>query len=197
MRWVFAVLASVAVVTLLVIGLTQASRSERGETATPRAFNLAQARHTLATAPAPLGGLYRRANQLLAGGRPAFRARLAALRGHPVVVNKWASWCGPCRAEFPVFQHVAARRGTRVAFLGVDGTDTRPAASAFLRQYPLPYPSYEDPREAIARSIDAPKNYPITVFVDARGRTAFIHAGGYVSEAELDADIDRYLGRDA
>jgi cytochrome c biogenesis protein CcmG, thiol:disulfide interchange protein DsbE len=192
MRRALVLLAAVALVAVLVIGLTQASRNS-GSQGTPARFDLGQAKRRLATAPAPLRGVYAQANQLLGGGRHAFDRRLAQLKGHPVVVNKWASWCVPCRAEFPMFESVATQRGTKVAFLGVNGTDKRPAATKFLRQRPLPYPSYEDPKEAIARSISAPANYPITVFLDRRGKTAFIHPGSYRSEADLRADIDRYL----
>ncbi len=54
--------------------------------------------------PPTLAALHGQADRLLGGGLSAFRARLAALHGYPVVVNKWASWCGPCQSEFPVFQ---------------------------------------------------------------------------------------------
>jgi cytochrome c biogenesis protein CcmG/thiol:disulfide interchange protein DsbE len=192
MRRATVVLAAVAVAAFLVIGLTQALHDKPKPAAVAR-FDLGQAQRRLAAAPAPLNGLYAQANQLLPGGRKAFDQRLARLTGHPIVINKWASWCIPCRAEFPMLENVAARRGTTVAFVGVNGTDKRPAAQKFLRERPLPYPSYEDPHEAIARSIEAPANYPITVFVDRRGRTAFIHPGSFRSEAELDGDIDRYL----
>jgi cytochrome c biogenesis protein CcmG, thiol:disulfide interchange protein DsbE len=192
MRRALAMFAAAALVVVLVIGLTQASRDSTPQAA-PARFDLGKAKQRLQAAPAPLNRLYGQANELLGGGRTAFDRRLAQLRGHPVVINKWASWCVPCRAEFPMFETVAARRGTSVAFLGVNGSDKRPAAVKFLRTRPLPYPSYEDPREAIARSLSAPANYPITVFIDRRGKTAFIHQGSYRSESDLNADIDRYL----
>src|SRR5215208_4975576 len=87
----------------------------------------------LAGAPAPLRReLYSRPSVLLEGGKPQFERTVAALNGYPVVVNKWASWCGPCRFEFPFFQKQVTKRGKRVAFLGVDGEDSRDAARRFL-----------------------------------------------------------------
>ena len=109
----------------------------------------------LAGASPPLASLYRQANRLLPGGVDAFDARLSGLRGHPVVVNKWASWCGPCHEEFPWFQDLSARLGKRVAFLGVDSNDSSAAARTFLREFPVPYPSYSDPGQEIARAIRA------------------------------------------
>ena len=110
------------------------------------------------------------------------------------MINKWASWCGPCRAEFPIFQQVATERGKEIAFVGVNARDKRPAAERFATQYPVPYPSYDDPGEDIARALKAPSNFPVTLFVDADGKTVFTHQGGYRSAADLAADIDRYLG---
>lgn len=192
MRRALVPLAAVALAVVVVIGLTQASQKPTPDGTAAR-FDLAQAQRRLAGAPPPLASLYRQANRLLGGGRAAFERRIAQLKGHPIVINKWASWCMPCRAEFPMFENVAAQRGKTVAFVGVNGNDKRPAAEKFLRQRPLPYPSYEDPHESIARAIEAPANYPITVFLDRRGRTAYIHPGSFRSEAELNADIDRYL----
>lgn len=193
MRALLLTLGVLAVTALVVVGLLQAGGSE-GERATrPQPFDLGEARRQLAGAPAPLAALHAQAAEILPGGRSAFRDRLDELEGHPVVVNKWASWCPPCRAEFPAFQAQSTKRGREIAFLGINAGDKRPAAERFLASRPVPFPSYEDPREDIARTLRAGMSYPVTVFIDRRGRTAFIHQGGYASEADLAADIDRYL----
>jgi cytochrome c biogenesis protein CcmG, thiol:disulfide interchange protein DsbE len=189
--WILGVLILTGV---LVVGLSQAGDNNTTPTAPEEPFNLQAAQRELAGAPAPLAALHRQSNDLLDGGVRAFERRLAELKGHPVVINKWASWCNPCRAEFPVFQQLATERGKQVAFLGLNAGDSSDPARKFLSQYPVPFPSYEDPDEEIARELKAPANYPITLFVDARGKTAFIHQGGYTSKQQLAADVDRYLG---
>ena len=100
----------------------------------------------------PCPPLHVAADRLLRGGPGAFHARLASLRGYPVVVNKWASWCGPCQIEFPAFQRAAVAFGRQVAFVGVDGKDANPSAAAFLRKFPVTYPSYVDPQETHRRA---------------------------------------------
>ena len=189
MRRVLYILAAVALVAIVVIGLGQAGRDEAA-TPAAKAFDLDAAKQQLAGAPAPLAALYEQPNTILDSG---FDKRVKALEGHPIVINKWASWCRPCRAEFPIFQQVATERGKDVAFLGVNAGDKRPAAEKFLGERPLPYPSYEDPDEDIAEELKAAKFYPMTIFIDAKGKTAFIKAGEYTSRAELEADIDKYL----
>ncbi|HEX3831970.1 MAG TPA: TlpA disulfide reductase family protein [Solirubrobacteraceae bacterium] len=144
---------------------------------------------------APLVSLHGQAGQLLSGGTAAFHDRLAHLRGHPVVINKWASWCGPCQTEFPAFQRAAVRYGRRVAFIGVDSKDHAASAKAFLRRFPVTYPSYVDPHASIANSIDAAQYFPQTVYITARGKPAFVHAGPYETAAALERDIRFYLLR--
>jgi thiol-disulfide isomerase/thioredoxin len=144
--------------------------------------------------PAPLVSLHLQANQLLGGGVTAFRKRMAVLNGYPVVVNKWASWCGPCQIEFPAFQKAAVKYGRQVAFLGIDGKDGNGAAAAFLHRFPVTYPSYTDPNESIARAYQASTYYPQTLFFTKHGHKTYVfdHAGPYETAAALEQDIRRY-----
>ncbi len=142
--------------------------------------------------PPSLAALHAQANQLLTGGPKAFKARLASLHGYPVIVNKWASWCGPCQSEFPVFQKVAVEFGRRVAFVGIDGKDPGSGGKAFLKKFPVTYPSYYDPGEDIARAIQAATFYPQTIYFDRQGKLVYDHAGAYVSDSALIKDIRRY-----
>ena len=192
MRRLAVILAGLALVVVLVVGLTQAGGKDSGASSDPP-FDLAKARRDLAGAPPPLAALHDQSAELLGGGRSAFRRRLAELKGYPVVVNKWASWCAPCRTEFPIFQAESVAKGKQVAFLGLNAGDSRDPARRFLRASPLPFPSYVDPKEAIAKSIQAPANYPITIFFDERGRQVYSHQGGYRKQADLAADLKRYL----
>ena len=146
----------------------------------------------LAGSPAPLAALHRQANQLLPGGADAYQERLAQLRGYPVVANVWASWCGPCRVEFPVLQQLAARYGKRVAFLGIDWQDSDDAATTFLSEAPVPYPSYSDPDQDIANSLGPLRGVPDTAFYDRAGELVHLKQGPYSDESELEADVRRY-----
>jgi len=146
----------------------------------------------LAGSPPPLAALYRQGGDLLPGGVNAYEKRLAALRGYPAVVNVWASWCGPCRFEFPRLQQAAAGYGKRVAFLGIDSEDSDDAARTFLEEAPVPYPSYTDPDKEIAESVGASLGFPDTAFYDRDGKLVYLKQGPYGDAAELRADIERY-----
>lgn len=134
------------------------------------------------------------ASELLPGGNPAFQARIDSLKGLPVVVNKWASWCAPCIAEAPDLQATAKKYGNRVAFLGVNVSDSDAKAKAFLGKYPQPYPSYSDPDVKISKEFPPPGRPPVTNIYDTEGRLVHSVIGQIRSAAELDEMIQRYAG---
>jgi len=149
----------------------------------------------LAGAPPPLAALHAQENELLDGGVDAYEQRLGKLEGYPVVTNVWASWCVPCRTEFPVLQKLSARYGKRVAFLGVDSQDDSDAAATYLESMPVPYPSYTDTDADIAESIGN-RGLPITAFYDRAGELCFVRKGQYPDTAELEADVRRFALRE-
>ena len=148
------------------------------------------ARRVLAGSPAPLAALHDQAGRLL-GGFAALQTRLRQLRGYPVVLNAWASWCPPCRAEFPIFAAASALYGRQVAFLGADTEDTAQDASAFLAKHPVSYPSYQTSSAALD-SIASIEGTPTTIYIGRDGKVVFKHIGQYESEATLDEDIAHY-----
>jgi cytochrome c biogenesis protein CcmG, thiol:disulfide interchange protein DsbE len=128
----------------------------------------------------------------LPGGREGFERYIERQRGTPVVVNKWASWCGPCRFEFPFFESQARKRRGEVVFVGVNSEDNREDARRFLEEHPVPYKHFDDPTQEVAASFNGVQGFPVTAFYDARGGREFVHYGGYATEAQLAEDIDRY-----
>jgi cytochrome c biogenesis protein CcmG, thiol:disulfide interchange protein DsbE len=128
----------------------------------------------------------------LPGGVDAFKKKIEGERGTPVVVNKWASWCGPCRLEFPFLRDQAKKRKGDVVFIGVNSNDNRGDAEDFLEEEPVPFKHFEDPKLEIAAAFNAVQAFPSTAFYDSKGELAFVHQGGYSSEKDLAEDIDRY-----
>ena len=144
----------------------------------------------LAGSPPPLAALHRQASRLLAG-EPALAARLRTLRGYPVVINAWASWCGPCRSEFGLFASASARYGRQVAFLGADTDDFPGDARAFQAQHPVSYPSYQATTANLS-GLAAIEGLPTTIFISPAGRIVYVHTGQYDSQGTLDQDINSY-----
>jgi cytochrome oxidase Cu insertion factor (SCO1/SenC/PrrC family) len=159
-------------------------------TATAPSPPVAQAE--LARSPHPLATLHRQAASLL-GSDAALQARLRALRGYPVVINAWASWCTPCREESSLFAAASARYGRQVAFLGANINDTSASARAFLAAHPVSYPSYQGSTASLSWLAQI-EGMPTTIFVDRSGRVADVHTGQYQTEGTLVDDIERYAG---
>jgi len=195
MRKALLALGAVALVIAVVIGANQTEDGDLPGAKPVRALTLAEVSRPLPGAPPQLAALHARVNELAPGGKKALDAELRELRGHPVVVNLWASWCGPCRHELPFFQRQAVKRGAQIAFLGVNSNDSRDNARELAARYPMPYPSFVDPRLNVAGGYGA-RGLPVTAFYDARGKRVLVHQGGFTSETQLAAEIDRYaLGR--
>lgn len=117
---------------------------------------------------------------------------LASLRGKPVVVNFFASWCVPCRKEMPALQAVSAKVKDRVAFLGVDHQDDRQGALQLLADTGVQYPTGYDPDGKVATSYGL-FGMPTTLFVAADGRLLEKHTGE-LSGAQLEETITRLFG---
>jgi cytochrome c biogenesis protein CcmG/thiol:disulfide interchange protein DsbE len=115
------------------------------------------------------------------------RISLAELRGLPVVINFWASWCGPCRHEIPLFTTAAARDRGRVAFIGVDVQDLTGDALHFLPKFHVNYVSARDGSDGIYRRYGL-TGVPETFFLDRNGRTV-VHVPGVVDSRMLERGL--------
>lgn len=124
-------------------------------------------------------------------------AALADYRGEVVVLNFWASWCGPCRDEQPELNEAyEALEGLPVRFLGVNfREDTLPNARAHVREFAMPYDSLHDPTNTIAAALQVP-TIPATVLIDPAGRIAGRLPGVILGPQEVVAFAER-LAREA
>ena len=192
MRIAGIVAAIVVLAAVVVVGLKQAATNDAGQSADKTAApTLGQAQSRLSGSPPALAALHAEAARLLPGGPAALAKRMQALRGYPVVLNIWASWCGPCRQEMPVLQEVSVDRGRKVAFLGVDLKDNIPAAKRLLAQFPVSYPSYGDPDGTVFNDNHL-AGVPSTIFYSRSGKRQLVHSGPYLSADDLNSDINRY-----
>jgi thiol-disulfide isomerase/thioredoxin len=116
----------------------------------------------------------------------AFHQLLAQLKGTPVVVNVWASWCTPCVAEAPLLK-AAALKNPDIQFLGVDIQDSRSGATGFLISHGVPYPSLFDPAGAIRTDLGS-IGQPVTAFYDAQGNQV-AKVDGQIGADQLAAEL--------
>lgn len=105
--------------------------------------------------------------------------RLAGERGHPVLLNFWASWCEPCRAEMPSLERLAvAQREAGLRVVAVNYREGEPAVKRFLAQVPLQLPVVRDADGAAARAFGI-RIFPSTVAIDRQGRARFVIVGEF------------------
>ncbi len=125
-------------------------------------------------------------------GRPVV---LSAYRGHRVILNFWASWCVPCRAEFPVLRQLLTRHPD-VVVLGVVFQDFDNPARAFLRSEGASWPGVRDPQGQIATAyeVGAKPGIPVSILIDPGGRVADHHIGPLAGEAAAEAFVNQAPG---
>jgi cytochrome c biogenesis protein CcmG/thiol:disulfide interchange protein DsbE len=124
--------------------------------------------------------------------RPSATVSLHQFAGRPVVVNFWASWCPPCRQEMPALAAMASRYGGRVAFVGVDTNDQRPAALSFVRAAGVTYPVAFDATGTVAVK-EGLFGLPDTLFVSPAGVVVGRQLGP-MSESRIEALVMRAFG---
>jgi cytochrome c biogenesis protein CcmG/thiol:disulfide interchange protein DsbE len=174
---VLASLALAALLALLLSRLVQASQAVRHP-----------ASYALAGQPAPDFTL----STWTWDGSPRQTIHLAAVKGHPIVINFWASWCDACRAEEPVLEAAWQKyRGQGVLFIGVAIEDQQQAGTDFLRQYGVTFPSGPDPTGTIAVAYGI-IGVPETVFIDRHGLVRS-KVNGALDDGTLDRTLQALL----
>ncbi len=110
-----------------------------------------------------------------------FEGILVGLRGKPVIVNVWASWCSPCRTETPLLERAWRQHNESVVILGVASRDVRPSAAAFLEEFGVTYPTLFDDSGAI-RSALGVRGFPTTYIFNANGELQSTIVGGLTEQ---------------
>jgi len=180
------VLLAAAFLVLLGYGLTAKADDDDIDQALAQGASAPAPDFELAVLGPGRGPLPARVKTALADGRLS----LSELRGRPVALNLWASWCPPCRAEQPDLERAwrAERERGDVLFLGIDQQDLTPDARAWIDEFGVTYPQVRDPSDRTARSYGA-TGLPETYFIDARGRVVG-HVIGQITPEQLMAGVE-------
>jgi cytochrome c biogenesis protein CcmG/thiol:disulfide interchange protein DsbE len=119
--------------------------------------------------------------------------RLADLRG-PLVINVWAQWCGPCRAEAPYLAELQRKAGDKLKLIGIDYVDSQPdLAVKFAIEQHWDYPQLVDAEKQTQQALRI-AGPPLTAFVDAKGAVVYVHQGVLTSQHQLDQLVKDKLG---
>jgi thiol-disulfide isomerase/thioredoxin len=188
------VLLAVVVVALLAAGCTspQQRLEDHVDVNTPELRTLKE-RAGIEPCPEPANGVTTQAPDVVLpclGGGPDVALRSVS---GPAVLNVWAQWCGPCRAELPLFQRLHERAGGRLQVLGIDWQDTQPdGALELARVTGVRYPLVADPAALVSDAwrVDG---LPVTVFVDERGATT-VRRGAIDSYKQLTRLVTEHTG---
>lgn len=114
--------------------------------------------------------------------------------GTPAVVNLWAGWCEPCRAELPEVEKFAQAAAGKVAVIGVDSSDTKTSGSSLIADAKLTYPMLFDPSLALGHAVGQ-NHLPVTLFVRPGGEIAHTYLSTTPLNSRKIAELsERYLG---
>jgi thiol-disulfide isomerase/thioredoxin len=117
------------------------------------------------------------------------------MRGKVVVVDFWASWCGPCKGSFPVLEELHKRYARQgLVVLGINLDETREAMQEFLAKHPVTFPVVRDQAQKMVKSVSI-GTMPTSFLLDGEGKVRFIHTGfhGARTEKEYAQEIEELL----
>jgi cytochrome c biogenesis protein CcmG, thiol:disulfide interchange protein DsbE len=118
---------------------------------------------------------------------------LRRLTGRPMVVNLWASWCGPCREELPALARLSRSAGDRLRVIGVASLDVPANSVSFASDNRLPFPSLQDRDGDLERGLRR-NGLPVTVLVRPDGTVAYVYQGAPLTDTTLRDLVGDKLG---
>ncbi|MCL4721003.1 MAG: TlpA family protein disulfide reductase [Gammaproteobacteria bacterium] len=165
-------------------------------TITSRTFAAAIVAGLLAGAPVAASESHGPAAGFLLQSRAGGEVSLESLRGQVVLINFWATWCGPCRKEMPLLEQIAKKYGPLgFTLLGINVEEDTRMMDAFLRDVPVTFPVLLDPANAVSKLYRV-EAMPSTVIVDRKGQVRYIHQGYQPGDEGRYQDMIRQLIRE-
>lgn len=146
---------------------------------------------TISLTEAPIVGHFAPSFTLQTPGGETIALSEKLAEGQPVVLNFWASWCGPCRVEMPFFQNASLKYKNRVAIIGINQGESEETVVDFGQQFNITYPLLYDPDDQVNQSYLV-KSLPTTVFISSDGIVQEIVIGS-MSQAVLEERIERLV----
>ncbi|MFC1939864.1 TlpA family protein disulfide reductase [Chloroflexota bacterium] len=118
---------------------------------------------------------------------------LRDFRGRPVLINFWASWCGPCRAEMPYIQQVFEEwSGRGLVMLSINIGESLSTVEGFMQSYNLSFPVLLDVNESVARKYNV-RYIPTSFLIDEGGIIKSVNIGSFSSTAEIERDLSTII----
>lgn len=119
---------------------------------------------------------------------------LSSLRGHPVWLNFWATWCPWCKKEIPIIEQFKTRYGNRLDIYGVDVQQASPTVSAYMTQKKMNYPVLLDTTGQVSATYGV-TGLPMSVFINAQGRIQAVYQGAFLDKATAAQYVQAVMGQ--